>query len=134
MSNQPVHNLYKKFLDNPKEYEVANNLWGLIPVNIIEAVKQLSKIKKEYGNFKVNDELKGALKNKMRKLGVLTSNAASNIDSIDEGIVESGQQPNCLGGPSFIFNKITCTWEISRNCSEKCIPVYFIGDYDSIQP
>src|SRR4030042_5007213 len=106
MSNQPVHNLYKKFLDNPKEYEVANNLWGLIPVNIIEDVKQLSKIKKEYGNFKVNDELKGALKNKMRKLGVLTSNAASNIDSIDEGIVESGQQPNCLGGPSFIFNKI----------------------------
>ena len=48
------------------------------------------------------------------------------------GVVETGQQPNCLGGPSLIFNKIAYTVSLSKIAS--LIPFFYVADYDGVQP
>ena len=51
---------------------------------------------------------------------------------MDRGAVETGQQPNCLGGPSFIFNKMTYV-SVLAGLGGGYVPLYYIGDYDSVQ-
>ncbi len=79
------------------------------------------------------EEMKKALKSHMKRLGILTSKTSHSIDGFDGGVVETGQQPNCLGGPSLIINKITYTWALS-GLGGGFTPLFYVGDYDSIQP
>jgi uncharacterized protein YllA (UPF0747 family) len=133
VENPPVHTLYQKFLDRSAGSEAAVYLWGNIPLNMFESHKFLKRIREAYNEpFDGLETIKKALKNHMKRLGILTWKTSCSIDGFDGGVVETGQQPNCLGGPSFIFNKITYTWALS-GLGGGFVPLYYVGDYDSIQ-
>ncbi len=133
-NNPPVHTLYQKYLEYAPNSENAPRLWGRIPANMAESYGYFEQIRSKYSTLSPNLEgLKNAMKRQMRSLGILTSKTIQNIDALDKGAVETGQQPNCLGGPSFIFNKITYIWTLS-SLGDGYVPLFYIGDYDSVQP
>jgi uncharacterized protein YllA (UPF0747 family) len=131
--NPPVHTLYQKYTEKDPAGEYATRLWGRIPQNMAECHGYFSEIRAKYGAPPPELEgLKKAIKGQMRSLGILTKKVSGRIDSLDRGVVETGQQPNCLGGPSFIFNKITYISTLAGLGGEY-VPLYYVGDYDSVQ-
>ena len=131
--NPPVHMLYQKYTEKDPSGEYAPRLWGRIPQNMAECYGYFDEIRAKYGTPPPELEgLKKAIKSQMRGLGILTSKASKRIDSLDKGVVETGQQPNCLGGPSFIFNKITYISTLA-SLGGGYVPLYYVGDYDSVQ-
>ncbi|HUS78125.1 MAG TPA: bacillithiol biosynthesis BshC [Patescibacteria group bacterium] len=98
------------------------------------AVKTLEKIRAMYGPTPDSlEQLMKAMKAHMRRLGVLTSEAAERIDGMGGGVVETGQQPVCLGGPSLILNKIAYISSLS-GIAEGIVPLFYVADYDGVQP
>jgi hypothetical protein len=104
-----------------------------MPQNMAECHGYFGEIRTNYGASPPELEgLKKAIKNQMRSLGILTHRVSQRIDSLDRGVVETGQQPNCLGGPSFIFNKITYISTLA-GLGGGYVPLYYVGDYDGVQ-
>jgi hypothetical protein len=102
-------------------------------MNMMECYGYLDEIRARYGAPPQDLEgLKVALKRQMRGIGILTEKASKRIDNLDHGAIETGQQPNCLGGPSFIFNKITYISTLA-GLGGGYVPLYYVGDYDSVQ-
>ncbi len=131
--NPPVHILYQKYVENEPGSDYATRLWGRIPYNMAECHGYFSEIRARYGASPSELEgLKKAVKNQMRRLGILSSKVSRTIDLMDRGAVETGQQPNCIGGPSFIFNKMTYV-SVLAGLGGEYVPLYYVGDYDSVQ-
>jgi uncharacterized protein YllA (UPF0747 family) len=129
----PVHILYQKYVENEPGSDYATRLWGRIPYNMAECHGYFSEVRARYGASPAELEgLKKAIKNQMRGLGILSSKVSRRIDLMDRGAVETGQQPNCLGGPSFIFNKMTYV-SVLAGLGGEYVPLYYVGDYDSVQ-
>jgi uncharacterized protein YllA (UPF0747 family) len=129
----PVHQLYSRYLVNPEGNRLAESLWGTIPRDMAEAGAQMRKSKSDSGHPPERlEDLKKALKESMKALGILTEKAIYNIDNLDLGAAETGQQPNLLAGPSLILNKTAYTVALAKE--GECVPMYFIGDYDGVQP
>ena len=132
MSKPPVHMLYTEYTQG-KKVSTALELWGTIPSTMGDAAKHLSTLRKAYGESpETLDELKKAMKSSLRKMGILTGQTADNIDRMHLGVVEAGQQPNCLGGPSLILNKIAYAVSLAEQAS--LVPLYYVADYDGVQP
>ncbi len=130
----PVHILYQKYTEKDPGSEYAIRLWGRIPQNMAECYTYFNEIRAKYDTLPTElEELKKAINQHMRELGILTGKTSKRIDSLDLGVVETGQQPNCLGGPSFIFNKITYVSTLAALGGEYT-PLFYVGDYDSVQP
>lgn len=73
------------------------------------------------------------MKRQLRKWGILTSRVGENIDRIERGVIEAGQQPLCLGGTSIILNKVACIRKICDiRAPENFVPLYYVADYDGI--
>jgi hypothetical protein len=133
-SSSPAHRLYTDYVESGARGELATELWGRIPATMGEAYKLLGGIREAYGS--VPDELevlKKAMKTNMRRLGVLTSKASENIDRLDRGAIETGQQPYALGGSSLILNKIAYITSLSSLGVEGYAPLFFVADYDGVQ-
>jgi len=80
------------------------------------------------------EELKKTIKHQLRKWGILTSRVEENIDRIEQGVIEAGQQPLCLGGPSNILNKVACTWKLCDVGEPgQFVPLFYVADYDGVQ-
>ena len=100
-----------------------------------EAHKQLAKTRKAYGAVSNElEELKKAMKNGLRRMGLLTSRVEERIDLMDRGVIEAGQQPYCLGGSSLIHNKIAYIHTLSGIGAEGFAPLFYVADYDGVQP
>ena len=131
--NPPLHTLYQKYTEKSPGGEYATRLWGRMPQNMAECYGYFGEMRTNYGASPPELEgLKKAIKNQMRSLGILTHRVSQRIDSLDRGVVETGQQPNCLGGPSFIFNKITYISTLA-GLGGGYVPLYYVGDYDGVQ-
>ena len=125
--------LYQKFTEKDPAGEYAPRLWGRIPGNIAECHGYLAEIRARYGTPTAElESLKKAIKSQMQGLGILTRKTEAHIDDLEKGVIETGQQPNCLGGPSFIFNKITYIATLA-GFKSGYVPLYYVGDYDSVQ-
>jgi len=112
--------------------EICNHLWGDIPASIGDASKIVEKKKKKlYFNSNKLEALKKEIKKNQKRLGILTKETEEKIDSLHEGVVETGQQPNCLGGPSLVINKIICSEVISKK--SKTVPLFSVVDYDGVR-
>ena len=131
---KPAHLLYSGYVRDPERYKVATKLWGNIPSNMSEAYQQLNRIREDYGSVSESLEpLKKDMKNNLRSLGLLTRKVQDNIDKMDSGVVESGQQPMVLGGPSLILNKIAYISTLSSLGAEQYVPLFYVADYDGVQ-
>lgn len=134
----PVHQLYSKYLysskmQESKEENYVRELWESIPTTIGQAVKLLSKRKPELETETEQLEtLKKKMKNDLKKRGLLTESTKEKIDYMHLGVVETGQQPNCLGGPSLVLNKAIYMRKISELSGTS--PFFNVVDYDGVQP
>jgi len=92
-------------------------------------------LRKDFGEPPASiEELKKAMKRQLRRWGILTSRAEENIDRIEQGVIETGQQPMCLGGPGYILNKVACIWKFCDiGEPEQFVPLYYVADYDGVQ-
>ncbi len=127
--------LYSNFVDTGENKEIVEYLWDRVPLNLGEATEHAANVRKDFwGTQDRLERLKKAMKAYARKLGILTSRVEENINRIEQGVIEAGQQPMCLGGPSYILNKVACIWKLSEFGSpDNFVPVYYVADYDGIQ-
>jgi len=131
----PVHRLYTAHVEGGSPSGVAEKLWGSIPSTMGEAHGLLAGVMEQYGGASEGlEKLQRAMKDNMRRLGVLTSKASDNIDRMATGVVETGQQPYALGGASLILNKVAYIASLSRLGGGDYIPLFFVADYDGVQP
>ena len=129
----PAHLIYSDYLEKGLRGELAEALWGRIPSTMGEAYEVLVRKRSEY---RVSDDLEGfkkALKGLQRSMGMLTGRVEESIDRLDRGVVESGQQPMCLSGPSLILNKVAYTHSMCGLGEDGFVPVYYNADYDGVQ-
>ena len=100
-----------------------------------EAYDLIKGVKAQYGEASdALEELKRAMKSNLRRLGILTSSVSENIDRLEQGVVETGQQPNVIGGPSLVLNKIAYAKSLSALGEEGYVPMFYVADYDGVQP
>jgi len=132
---RPVHVLYTRYVERGENREIAERLWGRIPANMGAAYKALGDVRRGYGEpADVLEGLKKEMKSDLRRRGILTSNVAENIDRLEYGVVEIGQQPMCLGGPSMILNKVAYASSLCGLGGEGFVPLFYVADYDGVQP
>jgi uncharacterized protein YllA (UPF0747 family) len=134
----PAHQLYSRYVNNIRARStdagvLAQSLWDNLPLTIGEAVKELEKKRHDYReNLDSLEDFKIVMKRNLRKMGVLTGSTVENIDSMHLGVIETGQQPNCLGGPSLVFNKISCISKLAELAD--MVPLFSVVDYDGTRP
>jgi uncharacterized protein YllA (UPF0747 family) len=129
-----AHFLYSNFVQGKLGSNIATDLWGDIPGTMGQAYDILKKIREGYQVTSPNlEHLKYELKKSLRGKGLLTKKVSDNIDVLENGVIESGQQPMVLGGPSLILNKIAYSICISEMGGDRFIPVFYIADYDGVQ-
>ena len=130
----PPNRLYSNYIETGEHWEIVERLWNRVPVNLAEAQRLASKLRIDFGETPdIIEDLKKAMKRQLRNWGVLTSRVEENIDRIERGVIEAGQQPMCLGGPGYILNKVACTWKVCDiGDPEKFVPLYYVADYDGI--
>ena len=71
------------------------------------------------------------MKRHLHRMGILTDSTVKKIDRIHDGVVETGQQPNCLGGPSLILNKIVYAESLAEQAGK--ISLFYVVDYDGVK-
>ncbi len=130
----PPNRLYSNFIETGEHREIVERLWNRVPLNLAEACKIAAEIQRGFGETPdVIEDLKKVMKRQLRKWGILTSRVEENIDRIERGVIEAGQQPLCLGGTGLIPNKVACIRKICDiGAPEKFFPLYYVADYDGI--
>ena len=129
-----AYNLYTNHVRARKTSGLATDLWGHISHTMGEAAELLPKIQNQYGETSGELEtLKIHMKNNMRNMGLLTGNTREAIDNMHNGVVEAGQQPYFMGGPSLVLNKISYAISLA-GMDEDIVPLYYVADYDGVQP
>ncbi len=133
--NRPAaHNIYSNHVRERKSSGLATELWGHISHTMGEAADLMPKVRGEYGETRDELEaLKVLMKDNMRRMGLLTGKTREAIDGMHNGVVEAGQQPNFMGGPSLVLNKIAYAVSLA-GMDEDIVPLYYVADYDGVQP
>lgn len=131
----PAHTLYSQYLEAGQHQDLVRALWGSVPANLIEAHKLAANKRVSYGNSaQAIEELKKGMERQHREWGLLTEGVQRSIERLEMGVVETGQQPMCLGGPSLILNKIACSQRLSSSDHEEpFVPLFYVADYDGVQ-
>ena len=129
-----AHNIYSNHVRERKTSGLATQLWGHISHTMGEAADLMPKVRGEYGD--TSDELEALkvhMKNNMKGMGLLTGKTREAIDEMHNGVVEAGQQPNFMGGPGLVLNKISYAVSLA-GMDENIVPLYYVADYDGVQP
>jgi len=129
----PAHLIYSDYVEKGLRAELAQALWGQIPSIMGDAYGALPRIRSKYEASSEIEGFKKALKNEMRSMGLLTGRVKESVDRLDRGVVETGQQPMCLGGPSLILNKVTYAHSLCGMGDHGFVPVFYNADYDGVQ-
>ena len=132
---KPPNWLYSNFIDTGENKDLVEYFWSYVPLNLGEATKYAVERRNALGDTHDHlEKLKKATKTQLRTWGILTSLVEENIDQMEHGVIEAGQQPMCLGGPSYILNKVACIWKMCEiGNSRKLVPLYYMADYDKVQ-
>jgi hypothetical protein len=132
-NTSPAHLIYSDYVEKGLRAELARALWGNIPSTMGGAYELMPKIRSWYGAFPEAEGFKRALKDEMRSMGLLTGRVEDSIDALDRGVVEAGQQPMCLGGPSLILNKVAYAHSLCGLGGDGFVPIFYNADYDGVQ-
>ncbi|HUV34454.1 MAG TPA: hypothetical protein VMW22_05955, partial [Candidatus Desulfaltia sp.] len=132
-NTSPAHLIYSDYVEKGLRAELAQALWGQIPSIMGDAYEALPRIRSKYKASTEIEGFKKALKNEMRSMGLLTGRVKESIDRLDKGVVETGQQPMCLGGPSLILNKLAYVHSLCGLGDHGYVPVFYNADYDGVQ-
>ncbi len=127
----PANRIYSGYVEARGRTGLAEELWGVIPLTLGDAAGLLPKIRNEYTLSPNLEVLKRVMKSNLRRMGLLTGKVSESIDLMDGGVVEGGQQPMYMGGPSLILNKISYTISLAEAAG--MVPLYYVADYDGVQ-
>jgi uncharacterized protein YllA (UPF0747 family) len=128
----PVHEIYTNYLEKDEKKELANKLWGTIPKNLGEAHSLLGDIRRKFNVSTLLPGFQKALKMYHQNMGFLTGKVEESIESLENGVVEGGQQPNCLGGPGLSLNKMAYAKSLCE-LGGGYVPLFYHADYDGVQ-
>lgn len=132
-NTSPAHMIYSDYVEKGLRAELAHALWGTIPSTMGDAYELLPGVRSRYEASTEIEGFKKALKSEMRSMGLLTGRVEESIDRLDWGVVETGQQPMCLGGPSLILNKVAYIHSLCGMGRHGYVPVFYNADYDGVQ-
>ncbi len=125
-------------LYNSDKSDITEYFWGVVPKTIGEAIRVSETRKLPSINENIIDSLVKVLKRYHAKLGILTEKVEENLSRLGEGVVLTGQQPAPFGGKGLIGNKIALTCKLAQLSNtisnSPLIPVFYVADYDGIQP
>ena len=127
----PAHEIYSDYIYSRGGHSLGRELWGEIPYTLGEAATKLPKIRSSYEDLPNLEALKKAMKNNLRKMGILTKKVSRTIDSLHKGVVETGQQPMLMGGPSLTLNKIAYASTLAEEST--MAHLFYVADYDGVQ-
>ncbi len=111
--------------------------WGFVPKTIGDALRTSYSKELPSTNENIIEDLGKVLRKYHLKLGILTEKVDENISKLRKGVIITGQQPAPCGGKGFIGNKISTACKlakISEETSKTLVPVFYVADYDGIQP
>ncbi len=135
VEGKPVHTLYSGYIESGENKGLAETLWGRIPFNMMDAYGVIRDIRKEYRDVPEGIEgLKRGMKRQLKALGVLNQGVEEGIDRLENGVVEVGVQPMCLGGASLILNKVSYISSLCDLGDDGFVPLFYVADYDGVQP
>jgi len=77
-------------------------------------------------------DLNESIRKSMKNLGILTEEVKKNLEKMSKGVIEIGQQPLTLGGPSLILNKIAYAFSLSSLDNSSYTPLFYVADYDGV--
>ncbi len=137
-----VLEVYQSYIWQSPETRLAELLYDRPPVTLREAATNTEVLMQRYmatGWFSEDriSRVKQALYRINRELGGLTVGVKNNIERLYEGVVEAGHQPVCMGGPTYILNKaatVAIISKIAANDNTTMAPLFFVADYDGVQP
>ena len=127
----PAYEIYSDYVYSRGSHSLGRELWGEIPYTLGEAASLLPKIRSKYEELPNLEALQRAMKNNLRKMGVLTNKVIRTIDSFHNGVVETGQQPMLMGGPSLMLNKIAYALTLAE--ASNMSHLFYVADYDGVQ-
>ncbi len=129
----PAHNIYGNHVKEKKTDGLATQLWGHIAHTMGEAADLLPNYRDQYETTDELESLKKHMKNNIQRMGLLTGKTRNAIDEMHKGVIEAGQQPNFMGGPGLVLNKISYAISLAR-LTDDFVPLYYVADYDGVQP
>lgn len=132
---RPPNSLYSDYVEKGGNKELVDYFWTFVPLNLGQATEYAVKLRKNFDGAEDRlEELKKVLKKQHQRWGILTSLVKDSIEMMEHGVIETGQQPNCLGGPSYILNKVACIWKMCQLTDfPQLVPLYYVADYDGVQ-
>ncbi len=129
----PVHEIYTNFILKNEGKTLSTRLWGKIPITMGEGYNLLKNIRENYTISSEMQVFQESLKKYNKRMGFLTGRVEESIDSLERGVVEGGQQPNCLGGPSLSLNKMAYSKSLCDLNGGEYVPIFYHADYDGVQ-
>lgn len=122
--------------------ESGNSFWGHIPRSYGEAVEKAiadfvpNKLEQsDEGRIKLQ-KLKNVITQYHKDMGIYSPKVGRHIELISQGSILMGQQPIIFGGPGLIGNKVgllISLLDMFQKGNLQLAPIFFIGDYDSLQ-
>lgn len=124
-------------LYDSKRSDLQEFFWGVVPNSIGDALRTSYTKDLPPTNEKIIEDLGKVLRKYHLKLGILTEKVDESLSKMGEGVIITGQQPAPCGGKGFIGNKISTVCKLaklSEETSKTLVPVFYVADYDGIQP
>jgi uncharacterized protein YllA (UPF0747 family) len=137
-----VTDVYQSYVWHGKNAELADYLYGGPPITLGDAARHTVNALKAYQKHSLHSEertprVKETLLAINRELGVITPEVRFTIEHLHEGTIEASHQSVCMGGPAYILNKAATAKriaDIARENGGGLHPLFFMADYDQIQP
>jgi len=134
--------VYQDFIWKGKSTGLAQKLYDgpvLTMGGIGERVPSIAEAfaKTGWHTFERMEILRKALEDMNRQLECLTPKVKSAIERVPYGVVEASHQSVVMGGTCYILNKAATAGKVAALGREKGVdlsPVFFVADYDIVQP
>jgi uncharacterized protein YllA (UPF0747 family) len=140
--NPSVYKIYENFIWNGQNADLAERLYDTPPLTLDALAEKVPSLLDSYKDTlwhipeKISTLKKGLIEIN-KKLGSLTPKVTENIETLEQGAVESAHQTVVLGGPAYILNKAITATQVASLATDKGVsltPFFFIADYDIVQP
>ena len=139
--NPSVYKIYEDFIWKGNHVDLAENFYATPPLTLDSLVDRIPSLMSSYKDMLWHipekiETVKKVLLETNKNLGVLTPKVKENIDSLEQGAVESAHQSVAMGGPVYVLNKAATAFKISSLVREKGVslsPFFCVADYDIVQ-
>ncbi|MEM2142370.1 MAG: bacillithiol biosynthesis BshC [Candidatus Thorarchaeota archaeon] len=136
---ESIAGLYQSYIWRGEHAELARYLYDDPPITIDAVPREAEQVLEAYGQQGTLDEsrisqLQSVLLRLSQRIGILTPRVRVSINNMGSGVVEAAHQTVCMGGPVFMLNKAATARRVADFANGQMAPVFFVADYDVVQP